>query len=297
MPQVTANDISLEVVTEGDPKNETILLIMGLATQLTAWPVTFRQQLVDHGYHVVCFDNRDIGLSQRMSEHGAPNIPLHAVMKALNLPVPLGYRLRDMAADAVGVLDALNIERAHVVGASMGGMIAQLVAGHYPERVLSLTSIMSTTGHRSLPRSDFKATRAMLLKPDDPNDIESIIERNARVRRTLQSKTHPKTDQEIWDTAAAAVQRGGYNPAGVARQLAAIIASKQRRPLLQSITAPALVIHGDEDPLVKLDCGIDTAEHLPNAELCVMEGMGHDLPTPLLEEMAQRIHQTAQRAR
>ena len=143
MPQVTANDIQLEVLTEGDPKNETILLIMGLATQMTAWPEAFRQQLVDHGYHVVSFDNRDIGLSQRMNEHRAPNIPFRVLMKALNLPVPLGYRLRDMAADAVGVLDALNIDKAHIVGASMGGMIAQLVAGHHPERVLSLTSIMS----------------------------------------------------------------------------------------------------------------------------------------------------------
>ncbi len=296
MPQITANGVQLEVETLGNPENPTILLIMGLATQLTAWPESFCTELVEHGYHVVRFDNRDIGLSQRMDHHKAPNLPWLVIRKAMNIPVPLGYRLNDMAEDAVGVLDALGIDAAHIVGASMGGMIAQLVAARHPERCLSLTSIMSTTGHRSLPRAERDATRALMLKPENPDDIDSIIERNVRVRRVLQSQSFPKTDEELWETAAAAVHRGGYHPDGVARQLGAIIASKHRRDLLKRVKQPALVIHGDEDRLVPLACGEDTAKHLPNGQLCVLKGMGHDLPAQLLPDMCAQIHAVAQRA-
>jgi len=268
---------------------------MGLGTQLTGWPEDFCQHLVDLGYHVLRFDNRDIGLSEKLHGRRPPSIPLLVGLRSLRFPVRVSYTLDDMARDAVGLLDALRISQAHVVGASMGGMIAQLFAAKYPQRTLSLTSIMSTTGHRSLPRADTMATRALMLKPDDPEDVQSIVERNVRVRRVLQSRTHPKSEEELWDTAAAAVERGGYNPEGVARQLAAIVAADHRRDLLNQIMAPALVLHGDEDPLVKLECGVDTAKHLPNGELHVMRGMAHDLPAVLLPEMAERIHFTARR--
>jgi pimeloyl-ACP methyl ester carboxylesterase len=224
-----------------------------------------------------------------------PNIPGLVLRKSIGLRPRVPYQLDDMAADAVALLHALGIGQAHMVGASMGGMIAQLIAAQYPERTLSLTSIMSTTGHRSLPRADRAATKALMLQPQDPTCNDSIVERNVRVRKALQSRSHPKTDEEIRETAAAAVARGGHNPDGVARQLAAIIAAKERRALLGKVRAPALVIHGDEDPLVKPECGVDTAKHLPNSELMMMQGMGHDLPQHLLEDIARGIHSTAQR--
>ncbi|MFK8042351.1 alpha/beta fold hydrolase [Congregibacter sp.] len=296
MPNINVNDISIEYETHGNPDNPTVMLIMGLGTQLTGWPPAFCDSLVEHGYHVLRFDNRDIGLSSRLDHQRMPNIPRLVILKMLKMPAPAPYTLDDMAEDAIGLLDALDIQQAHIVGASMGGMIAQLVAAHYPERTLSLTSIMSTTGHRSLPRADRDATKALLLKPDDPNDPASIIERNVRVRKALQSRTHPKDDDEIRQTAADAVNRGGYYPEGVARQLAAIIVAKDRRKLLRTVEAPSLVIHGEEDTLVKVECGVDTAKHLNDSELRILPGMAHDLPTPLLQEIADGIHSVAQRA-
>lgn len=297
MPQLSVNDVNLEYLSQGDPEAPTVLLVMGLGTQLTGWPEPLCEQLVDLGYHVLRFDNRDIGLSQRMDHLPPPNVPLLAGLRALGLPVRPGYSLDDMALDAVALLDALKIERAHIVGASMGGMIAQLIAAKFPERTLTMTSIMSTTGHRSLPRADRDATRALMLQPEDPTDMRSIVERNVRVRKALQSRSHPKSHAEIWETAAAAVERGGYNPDGVARQLGAILAAPHRRRLLRTVTAPSLVLHGDEDPLVKVECGIDTAKQLRNAELHILRGMGHDFPTSLLPEIAERIHGTVQRSR
>ncbi len=296
MPNINVNNINIAYETRGNPQNPTVLLIMGLGTQLTGWPEAFCDLLVDHGYHVLRFDNRDIGLSTRLDHTRTPNIPALVVLKTLKLPARPVYTLEHMASDAVGLLDALNIEKAHIVGASMGGMIAQLIAAHYPQRTLSLTSIMSTTGHRSLPRADREATRALLLKPDDPKDMQSVIERNIRVRKALQSRTHPKQDDEIRETATEAVLRGGYYPEGVARQLAAIIVARDRRQLLTTIDAPALVIHGDEDILVKPECGVDTARYLPDCELQILPGMAHDLPTPLLDDIADAIHAVAQRA-
>ena len=296
MPRISVNNIDIEYDTLGNPDNPTVMLIMGLGTQLTGWPPAFCELLVEHGYHVLRFDNRDIGLSTRMEHQGMPNIPALVILKTLKLPAKVPYALDDMAADAVGLLDALNIDKAHIVGASMGGMIAQLIAAHHPERTLTLTSIMSTTGHRSLPRADRAATKALLLKPDNPDDMASVVQRNIRVRKALQSRTHPKGDEEIHQTAAEAVERGGYNPAGVARQLAAIIVAKDRRRLLSTIDAPSLVIHGDEDTLVKVECGVDTANYLSDCELRILPGMAHDLPTPLLQEIADSIHSIAQRA-
>jgi pimeloyl-ACP methyl ester carboxylesterase len=298
LPDIQANSITLEYETFGSADKPAVLLIMGLGTQLTGWPDHFCEGLAAEGYHVLRFDNRDIGLSTRLDAARVPNIPALAALSTLRIPspLPLPYYLEDMAADAVGLLDALGIARAHVVGASMGGMIAQLVAAHYPQRILSLTSIMSTTGNRSLPRADRAATRALLMKPDNPADPASIVARNVRVRRAVQSRSYPKSEQELHDAAAAGVARGGYYPQGVARQLAAVIAAKDRRRLLREVAAPALVIHGDEDILVKPACGIDTAEHLPNAELMMLQGMGHDFPEQLLPQMISGIHRVAQRA-
>jgi len=295
MTRATANGISIEYESFGREEDETILLIMGLGTQLTGWPDAFCENLAGRGYRVIRFDNRDIGLSSHLRDAPVPNIPLLAGLRRLRLSPPVPYTLGDMGEDVIGLLDALGIDRAHLVGASMGGMIAQLVAASFPHRTLSLTSIMSTTGNRSLPGADRQATRALLMKPRDPADPESVIERNVRVRKAVQSPAYPKSHDELYDAAAKAYARGGYRPAGVARQLAAAIVAGDRRRLLGGITAPALVMHGDADPLVKLQCGIDTARHLPNAELKVFPGMGHDFPAPLLEEMAEQICRIAHR--
>lgn len=295
MAQLSANGINLEYESMGNPQHATVLLIMGLGTQLTAWPDSFCEYLVSLGYHVLRFDNRDVGLSSRLEEARPPNIPGLVIMKTLKLPTPVPYQLTDMVDDAAALLDALAIDQVHVVGVSMGGMIAQLFAIKYAQRTLSLTSIMSTTGHRSLPRSDWAATKALLLKPANPEELQSVIERNVRVRRVLQSPRYPKADEELWGSAEKAVHRGGYHPQGVARQMAAIIVAKDRRSWLKEVRVPALVIHGEADPLVKLECGVDTAKHLPNSQLKVFPGMAHDLPTELLEPMADLIHATAAR--
>ncbi|MFN2329887.1 MAG: alpha/beta fold hydrolase [Chromatocurvus sp.] len=296
MAQTTANGISIEYESFGDDSDEAMLLIMGLGTQLTGWPDAFCEGLARCGYRVIRFDNRDIGLSTHLENARTPNIPMLAGLRMLRLSPPVPYTLDDMGEDAVGLLDALGIERAHLVGASMGGMIAQLVAARFPERTLSLTSIMSTTGNRALPGASRQATRALLMKPDDPLNSESVIARNVRVRAAVQSPAYQKSHAELYDAAARAFHRGGYKPAGVARQLAAAIVAGDRRRLLRGISVPSLVMHGEADPLVRLACGLDTARHLPDSTLKVFPGMGHDFPEPLLETMVEEIHSTATRA-
>lgn len=296
MAQATTNGISIEYESFGDDSAEAMLLIMGLGTQLTGWPDAFCEGLASCGYRVIRFDNRDIGLSTHLENASTPNIPVLAGLRMLRLSPPVPYTLDDMGEDAIGLLDTLGIERAHLVGASMGGMIAQLVAARFPRRALSLTSIMSTTGNRALPGASRQATRALLMKPDDPLNAESVIARNVRVRAAVQSPAYAKSDEELYDAAARAFHRGGYHPAGVARQLAAAIVAGDRRRLLRGVTVPSLVMHGEADPLVKLACGLDTARHLPESTLKVFPGMGHDFPEPLLETMVEEIHRTASRA-
>jgi len=296
VPRIASNGIDIEYESFGDDSAEPILLIMGLGTQLTGWPEDFCTALTGHGYRVIRFDNRDIGLSTHLEELPVPNVPLLAALQLLNIRRPAPYSLDDMTADAVGLLDALGIDRAHVVGASMGGMIAQLLAARFPGRTRSLTSIMSTTGHRSLPRAEARAMRALLRKPDDPSDPESVITRNAGVRRVMQSPAYPKSDEELYEAAARAYYRGGYDPAGVARQLGAVVTAPQRRSLLRRVSAPSLVMHGEADPLVKVECGLDTARCLRGAKVELFPGMGHDFPAPLLEPMARHIHELAVRA-
>jgi len=272
-----------------------VLLIMGLGTQMTAWPLSLCQDLASRGYFVVRFDNRDIGLSTRLDHLPPPNLRKVMLLRLLGIRASVPYRLDDMARDAIALLDALGIEQAHIVGASMGGMIAQLVAGHYPERTLSLTSIMSTTGHRSLPRAAPEAMAALMLQPDDPTDTASILERNKRVRRVVESPAYRMTEEQLHQTLSEALARGGYNPQGVARQMGAIVTSGHRRRLLQTVTVPALVLHGEDDLLVRPACGVDTHRHLPNSELKTFPGMGHDLPDALMPEWAELIDRTARR--
>ena len=283
MANVTANGISIEYETFGDPAKPALALIMGLGAQMIFWQDDFCRQLMERGFHVVRFDNRDAGRSTRFDHAGTPDVMTAMTRAWLGVPVHAPYLLRDMALDLIGLLDALKIRRAHLVGASMGGTIAQTVALHHPERVLSLTSIMSTTGDRDLPQPKPWALSA-LMKPA-PAALEAYAEYYLSTWRLLRGGGFPEEDER--DLARAIRNHArGLNPAGAARQLAAILASGSRRQALRSVSAPTLVIHGDADPLVPLAAGTDTAASIPGAALLVLEGMGHTLPM----RMWPRIH-------
>jgi pimeloyl-ACP methyl ester carboxylesterase len=284
---VKANGIELAYDEFGEAGRPVILLIMGLGTQMIAWPEAFCSDLAAHGFRVIRFDNRDIGLSQKMEGAKVPGILKIAAYSRLRLPVKVPYLLHDMAADAVGLLDALDVSSAHIVGASMGGMIAQLVAGHFPFRVLSLTSIMSTSGCRSLPGADRKVALHMVRRPAKA-DAEALQEYAMRTWRLIGSPAYQPSDEVLREKLSLSYQRSHYPP-GHSRQMAAIIASGDRVSLLQKIIAPTLVIHGKEDPLVPVSGGIDTARHVSGAKLELIEGMGHDLPQPLLPHFAELI--------
>jgi pimeloyl-ACP methyl ester carboxylesterase len=291
---IEANGIRLAYDEFGDPSHPAMVLIMGLGTQMIAWPEAFCQGLAARGYRVIRFDNRDIGLSQKMQGQRAPGVLKLLSYSKLNLPLRVPYTLQDMAQDAVGLLDALEIEHAHIVGASMGGMIAQLVAGHHPQRVLSLTSVMSTSGHRSLPGPDIKVAKQMLLRPRTGSQQE-LIDYTLRTMRLIGSPAYQPTEEELLAKLQASYQRS-YYPAGYIRQMAAIQASGDRVAVLKKIVAPTLVVHGRKDLLVPLAGGIDTARHIRGARLEVINGMGHDLPAPLLPHFVQLIGNHADEA-
>jgi pimeloyl-ACP methyl ester carboxylesterase len=280
--------LHIEYESLGDPSHPAIVLIMGLGMQLTGWPDAFCQDLVARGYRVVRFDNRDCGLSGRAPGKKRGNLMLAMAASALGLPVRTPYTLEDMAADVIGLMDRLGIARAHVVGASMGGMIGQVLAAKHPQRVLSLTSIMSSSGNRKVSKPTRPARKVLLARPADQNDPESVIEHLIGVFGVIGSPGYPTPREELRQRFGKSVRRA-YDPAGVARQLLAIIASGDRRKLLHTITAPTLVIHGAADPLVPLAAGRDTAQNIPGASLLAIDGMGHDFPEALLPRLAEAI--------
>jgi pimeloyl-ACP methyl ester carboxylesterase len=288
MPIATVNGVKITFETAGDPAAPALLLIMGLGMQLTGWPDDFVDELVELGFYVIRLDNRDSGLSDKFDHAGTPNLALAVIKTLVRWPLKGPYSLEDMAIDALGVLDALGVAKAHVVGASMGGMIAQLVAAHHPERVLSLTSIMSSSGRRGLP-GPTRAARAVLFKrPADPKDFESLVTHGANVFRVIGSPAYPTPDKALRARVGAQIRRNAC-PGGVLRQMVAIAASGDRSALLATIRVPTLVIHGAADPLVPLACGQDTARLVPDSRLEVIEGMGHDLPAQLIERLASLI--------
>lgn len=284
----TTSDWPIEFESLGDPAHPAIVLIMGLGMQLTSWPEAFCQALVDGGFRVVRFDNRDSGLSAHAPGGKRPRLWPAIAAALLGLPVRVPYTLQDMAGDAIRVMDTLHIERAHVVGASMGGMIAQVLAAHYPHRVLSLTSIMSSSGNLRLPYPSRKAAQALLRRPSNPRDTESVVDHLVHVFGVIGSPAFPEPAHVLRERIRRGVQRA-YEPNGVSHQLLAIIASGDRRKLLRSITVPTLVIHGRADPLVPLAAGLDTAANVPHARLLVIDGMGHDLPSALLPQIAGAV--------
>lgn len=295
MAQAQANGISIEYEVFGEGNDESILLIMGLGAQLTRWPVEFCEKLVARGYRVIRFDNRDIGLSTRFDSAAVPDLRevVAAIRRGEDPQVP--YLLDDLAADAVGLLDALGIARAHIVGASMGGMIAQLVAADYPERALSLTSIMSTTGHLSLKPATREALAALGAPAPHPSDIETFVAEGIARARVIGSPGYPFDEAEMRAQLIADAERCFY-PEGFARQIAAINASGHRREKCRKIKCPTVVVHGADDPLIPLPGGEDTAAHIEGAELLVIPGMGHDLPPGLYDTIVAAIDEVAERA-
>jgi pimeloyl-ACP methyl ester carboxylesterase len=298
LTQYACNNIQIEAQTFGQPENPCILLIMGLGMQLVAWPEGFCQQLVGQGFYVVRFDNRDVGLSTHFEHEGKPNLPFAIAKRTLGLNVKPIYSLNDMADDCAALLDQLGIAKAHIVGASMGGMIAQIMAFEHKDRVLSLTSIMSTTGARGLPGPNGKA-RSALLEPlpkgannQTEEGISLLVQQTMRTFSVIGSpKFYPTTEaglEQLRQRLTASVKRA-YRPWGVARQLLAIIAGQERTKNLKTLAIPSLVIHGKVDPLVPFACGQATAMAIPDAKLLAIEDMGHDLPEPLWETLTAAI--------
>ncbi len=264
MPAIEANGISIEYVLEGDQEAPTVLLVMGLGAQLTAWTDEFRGAFLNAGFQVLSFDNRDIGLSTHFDDAGIPDVT------SSESP----YSISDMAQDAASLMDVLGIEDAHVIGASMGGMIVQRFAAEHPEKVRSLTPIMTNTGDPSLPPA--KPEIMALLAAPVENDREKIIESGIERGKIIGSSGYPVSDDIRRERGAATYDRS-FHPAGQARQMAAIRTDGSRRQICKTIKAPTLVVHGDIDPLVPVAGGEDVAAHIPGAELLIVEGMGHDL--------------------
>lgn len=283
MTQTTANGITLEQERFGDPSDPAVLLIMGLGAQLTRWPLPLVNALVAEGFHVIRFDNRDVGLSQKFDAAGVPDLAAIAAALGRGERPQTPYSLDDMAADAAGLLDAMGIAGAHVVGASMGGMIAQLVAANHPERTLSLTSIMSSSGNPALPRSTPEATAVLMTRPKS-GDMADIVAHGVNAAKVVGSPGYPVDEAVLAERIRADAERMSYPP-GFARQMAAIYANGDRRARLKTITAPTVVIHGADDPLVPVEAGRDTAASIPGARLVEIAGMGHDLPLPLVPEI------------
>ena len=289
MPTITTPNTGIEICYEeaGDRANETILLIMGLGVQLTHWPDEFVEALVERGYHVVRFDNRDIGLSQKMGDVKPPMLPLHILRARLGWLPKVPYSLEEMAADAAGLLEALGIEKAHAVGASMGGMIGQLLAINHREKLLSLTSIMSTTGNLKLPPADKEAMKALVGRPASMEE-DVLVEHGMKILRAIGSPGFPRDEEQARERTRANIRRNVY-PLGMPRQLAAIINDGDRRERLAGVTTPTLVLHGEADPLVKLAAGEDTAQSVPGARIVTFPGWGHDFPLELVDKIADEV--------
>jgi pimeloyl-ACP methyl ester carboxylesterase len=277
MPAVRTNGLNIEYESLGSPADPAIVLVMGLGMQLIAWPDAFCQALVAKGFRVVRFDNRDSGLSSRCTGRPAPTLLLALLAARLGLPVRAPYSLSDMADDTIGLMDKLKIARAHVVGASMGGMIAQTMAIEHPDRVITLTSIMSTTGETTVGAPDPTAIAALLAPPSPVR--ETYVANAVESWRVLASPRYYDADM-VRDRAGAQFDRS-YYPEGTTRQLAAIFASGDRAEGLHALRVPTLVIHGRADRLITLSGGERTAELVPGANLLVLNDMGHDLPEPL----------------
>ena len=280
--KIKANGIDIEVEDTGGT-GPVVVLIMGLGMQLVAWPLQLVDALVAAGYRVIRHDNRDIGLSQKFDDKGVPNLLWESIKLKLGVTLRPPYSLNDMALDTVGVIDTLGIAQAHIVGASMGGMIAQRVALAAPQRVLSLTSIMSTSGAKGLPTPKPAIIRALMASPKG-REREAIMKHYVELLRVIGSPAYPMEESQVRERIMAGLNRS-YAPMGTLRQMVAIAADTGRAKELATITTPTLVLHGKADPLVPFACGQDTAKRIPGARLFAIDGMGHDLPPEVIDLM------------
>jgi len=290
-PQLArANGIDICYEIFGEASAEPMLLIMGLGAQMIHWDDDFCRQLAARGFRVIRFDNRDIGKSSKLSG-GKRLTPIELLkLRFLKMPIAAPYRLGDMAQDTIGLMDALGIKSAHLVGASMGGMIAQEIAISFPQAVRSLTSIMSTTGNPKVPPPSREATAVLMAPP--PATKEEYFVRFAQTWKILRVGSFPE-DEALDRSRAERTYERGLNPAGVGRQLRAILASGSRKERLRAVKAPTLVIHGTVDPLVRAEAGKDTAASIPGARLLMIEGMGHALPIPMWPQIIDAIDKHA----
>jgi pimeloyl-ACP methyl ester carboxylesterase len=289
MPTVKANGIDIYYEDNGPGDAPVILLVMGLGTQMIAWPDDLIQSLVAKGFRVIHYDNRDVGLSQRMEDAAAGNLIWAMFASRFGLPLHSAYSVADMAKDGIGLLDALGIDRAHVVGASMGGMIVQHMAASHAHKVATMTSIMSSSGARGLPGPSAEVRKRMLAKrPANPTREEAVAMGAETLRAIAYRQDPARPDSAYADMAARAFDRS-YYPIGMKRQLLAIVADGSRVELLKTIKVPTLVIHGGADPLVPKEGSIDIARHIPGARLEIIDEMAHDLPPSQVERMAGLI--------
>ena len=280
------SDIEIAYETFGDHGAHPLVLIMGLGYQMIFWDGKLCAQLAGKGYYVIRFDNRDVGLSTWLESAGVPDILAMKQLMAKRKTAQASYSLHDMAGDVTGLLDALKIKSAHIVGRSMGGMIGQMMAIHYPERVKTLTSIMSSTSDPSLPPPK-QEVLSVLLEPE-PIDRQGFVEHTLRSWEILNGTVLPVDEAQVRKWAHESYQRG-LNPDGAARHFAAILATGNRKEALKSIKVPTLVIHGDADPLVPVECGIDTAEAISGARLVIIKGMGHTLAREVYPQIIEAI--------
>jgi pimeloyl-ACP methyl ester carboxylesterase len=286
--RVNAGGIEITYQSLGDPSGPPLLLVMGLGMQLIHWDLELCEQLADQGYRVIRFDNRDAGLSTKI------DAPVPPIMRAMaGFPIDVPYLLTDMAGDTFGLMDQLEVERAHVAGVSMGGMIGQTMAIERPERVLSLTSIMSTTGERRAGMPKLRVWSALMRRAPDRRD--AFVEYFVRMFRMIGSPGLPQDEPRIRELASATFDRC-HCPEGTARQLAAILASGDRTPALRRLRVPTTVIHGTDDPLVPFRGGVATARAIPDAELVAIQGMGHDLPREIWPKLLDAVEKNAERA-
>ncbi len=284
--KMRANGIDIEVEDTGGA-GPAVLLIMGLGMQLVAWPPDMVQALVNAGFRVIRLDNRDIGLSDKFDHLGHPNIVWESIKYKLGLSVKAPYSLHDMAADALAVLDGLGVSQAHVVGVSMGGMIAQRIALAAPKRVLSLTSIMSSSGARGLPQAKPHVMRVLMGRPNG-KDPASVLAHYVKLFKTIGSPGFPVDEAVLRERISIGMKRG-FHPAGTVRQMVAIVADSRRAAELKALRLPTLVLHGKADPLVPFACGEDTARRIPGSTLIGIEGMGHDLPPGVVQRLLEPL--------
>jgi pimeloyl-ACP methyl ester carboxylesterase len=294
MQKLKANGVELAYELHGDRSHPAMLLIMGLGMPLSGWPTKLVEMLVAQGFRVILFDNRDIGRSQILDELPTPNVVLQILKSKIGLKTRAPYQLADMAQDAEGLLDALDIARAHVVGASMGGMIAQLLALQSSDRVQSLTSIMSTTGQRGLPSASKPVQRHMLTRGKSPSP-EDRMQHSLKMWQLIGSPGYPVADEERRLSLQRHFDRG-MTLQGIMRQMLAIIAASDRTDPLRNLELPSLVIHGEADQLVPVECGRATAQAISGSKLVTIPGMGHDLPDALLPRIDQLIGDHARAA-